>query len=550
MPPAEERPGWPARARAALLPYGFDAGAAVLAVALLCSLHDIRAIVHLHYWLDEAWVALSVRLPLSDLPVATSSTPLGWTVLLRLVPGVDRLRLLPLAFLAAAVLIAYALGRSLGWRSRAEGILAGLAAATGVILLPASQMRHDLKQYTADAAVALALVTLVSLTERHWSRRRLAAIAALSAAGMLISHPTAIMAVCAAGGLAVTALARRQWRRLVESLVTGAVAGAAVLAVYLGVTTRGRNESLQSYWAGYFPDFDNLGEYVDVRMSELQRFLGMPWGVLLALALVGVLVVAQAGRPATAVAVGLVPVVMVALGLAEAYPLLDLRTSHFFLVLVAAMAGLAVAGVALAAARGLTRVAGSAGGGGERVRPRPWSVALAAVVVAATFTIFANANRDFLRLDDPDKITPNPSTASGDVRRGVRYLKVHRQPGDVIVVNALGSFGFALYWQPDRPILVRNPRLAVGWTPEYPEESRIVVAQARTDEATLAALADARRLAAAPGATGRIWLVRTHIVPAEKQMWRNALTPWVVEPYPQAGDQGLVAVIRPKAPTE
>ncbi|BCB90904.1 hypothetical protein [Phytohabitans suffuscus] len=535
VPPARERTRWPALARAAVRGSYLDAAAGAVVLVLLFAVRDLRAMVRAPYWLDESWVALSVRMPLSDLPVATASTPLGWTFLLRLVPGVDRLRLLPLAFLVAAVLLAYALGRSLGWRSRAEGILAGLAAATGVILLPAGHMRHDLKQYTADAAVALTLVTLVSLTERHWSRRRLGAIAVVTAVGMLISHPTAIMAVCATGGLVLTALARRQWRRLVEALVTGAVAGAAVLLVYLGVTTRGRNESLQSYWAGYFPDLDDLGEYVGQRMSELQLFLGMPWGLLLALALAGVLVVARTGRPATAVALALVPVVMVALGLAEAYPLLDLRTSHFFLVLVAALAGLAVAGAALAAARGLARL-----------RSGHWTTAVAAAAVVTTFLVFANGNRDWLRLDDPDKVTPNPSTAAGDVRRGARYVEANRRPGDVIVVNALGSFGFALHWRPDRPLLERNTRLAVGWTPGYPDGTRILVVRARTDEATRAALARARVLAAEPGATGRIWLVRTHVVPDEKTMWTDALASWVVEPRPEAGDQGVVALIRPK----
>ncbi|MCW2930204.1 MAG: hypothetical protein JWM19_1166 [Actinomycetia bacterium] len=56
------------------------------------------------YWLDEAWVADSVRAPLSQVPRLASSTPLGWTLLLRLVPfgGPERQRLVPLAFYAFA----------------------------------------------------------------------------------------------------------------------------------------------------------------------------------------------------------------------------------------------------------------------------------------------------------------------------------------------------------------------------------------------------------------------------------------------------------------
>jgi hypothetical protein len=531
-PPAVERTRRPARALAGIRPHIADAAAAALTIVLLLAVHDIPAMIRAHYWLDEAWVALSVRLPLADLPLATASTPVGWTALLRLVPDVDRLRLLPLAFLVAAVLIAYALGRSLGWAAKPEGVLAGLAAAVGVIMLPAGHLRHDLKQYTADAAVALALITLVSVTERRWSRRRLGAIAAVTAVGMLISHATAIMAICVAGGLIITALARRQWRRLVEALVTTTVAGAAVLLVYLGVTTRGRNQSLQAYWADYFPDLDDLGEYLGLRMSELQHFIGMPWPLLLVLAAGGLLVIARTGRPATAVAVALLPVVMVVLGLTGAYPLLDLRTSHFFLVLLAALAGLGVAGAAIAGARAF-----------GRARPAPRTAA-AAVLVAAVFLTFANANRDWLRLDDPDKKTPAHETAQGDIRAGVRYIEAHRQAGDVIVVNTLGSFGFALYWTSDRPVMEHNAYLAVGWTPGYADRSRIVVVADRTGEATQAALARAQQLAAEPDASGRIWLVRTHVVPEEKHMWKAALAPYLVELHPEAGDQGIVTGIR------
>jgi hypothetical protein len=40
------------------------------------------------FWLDEGWVADSVRVPLQQLRLLTSSTPIGWTLLLRLVPDI------------------------------------------------------------------------------------------------------------------------------------------------------------------------------------------------------------------------------------------------------------------------------------------------------------------------------------------------------------------------------------------------------------------------------------------------------------------------------
>ncbi|MFD0744988.1 hypothetical protein ACFQ1L_26625 [Phytohabitans flavus] len=74
-PPAAERTRWPARARATARRFYVDAAAGTLAVVLLFALHNIYVMMKANYWLDEAWVAASVRLPLSDLPLATSSTP-------------------------------------------------------------------------------------------------------------------------------------------------------------------------------------------------------------------------------------------------------------------------------------------------------------------------------------------------------------------------------------------------------------------------------------------------------------------------------------------
>jgi hypothetical protein len=84
-------------------------GAAVLVV------HDVGYMMRHAFWVDEAWVADSVRTPVGQFPALTSSTPLGWTTLLRLIPGTgeQRLRLLPLAFTVLATMTAYLLGREL-----------------------------------------------------------------------------------------------------------------------------------------------------------------------------------------------------------------------------------------------------------------------------------------------------------------------------------------------------------------------------------------------------------------------------------------------------
>ena len=94
--------------------------------------HDVGYMLSHPYWSDEAWVAVTTRFPLSQLPAVTSSTPIGWSALVRLVtvPGTQTARLLPLAFSAATVVAAYWFARSLGWRWKAASVAAGLAAGS------------------------------------------------------------------------------------------------------------------------------------------------------------------------------------------------------------------------------------------------------------------------------------------------------------------------------------------------------------------------------------------------------------------------------------
>ncbi|HKE99882.1 MAG TPA: hypothetical protein VKG45_13220, partial [Actinomycetes bacterium] len=107
--------------------------AGVLVLAVLARRPDY--LLSHPFWLDESWVVASVRAPLGQLELMTSSTPIGWTLLLRLVPPIsspERYRLLPLAFAVAAVVPAWLLGRRLGgtsWRRHLTGVLVALLVA-------------------------------------------------------------------------------------------------------------------------------------------------------------------------------------------------------------------------------------------------------------------------------------------------------------------------------------------------------------------------------------------------------------------------------------
>ncbi|MEV4134237.1 hypothetical protein AB0J72_18950 [Dactylosporangium sp. NPDC049742] len=495
-----------------------DAGAArradaVAVGALLAAVpvvHRIGPALDAPYWLDESWVALAAKAPLADLPWVTASTPLGWTLLVWSVPGGGQLqRLIPLLFLAGSVLAGYAFGRCLGWPGRGWAVAAGLAAGAATLLIPAQLVRHDLKQYTAEGAVALLLLAMTAWLESAWSRRRLVLLGAGVVAGMLFSHPAALIGAAVLGAVLLTSAVGAPRGRLRDTALVSAGTAAAALLVYVVLDRPNRNDALAGYWSGYFPTVGGLPSYLGTRLAELTPALGAPWQLVAAAAAVGVVAVARLRRPATALALLLIPVIVVAAALAGVYPLLDQRTSHFLLVVAAAVAG-----------TGLVRTAADLTGHlPARTRARTRSV-VAAVLVVTTVSAYAIANSGALLRP------PAPGDPGEDVRAQVAYVASHRRPGDVIAVNMSGQFGFAYYWTEDPPLLRRGGPMATGWYVSYTAGSRILVATGRDTAAVADLVAAAERLA---GAGGRIWLVRSHVNADERAAWQAALAGGVVD---------------------
>ncbi|MDH6471094.1 hypothetical protein M2303_004658 [Micromonospora sp. H404/HB375] len=499
-------------------PILWDSTAVLALLCLLPILHDVKTMLGAPYWLDEAWVALSVRFPLGDLPVTTSSSPLGWSFLLRLVPDPDDLRLVTLAFQGLAVVAAYGLGRSLRWSTPGRGVVAGAACAAAVLLLPAQQVRHDLKQYTADAAVAVGVLALVAWVEQRWSRRRLNVLTAAVAAGMLVSHVTAIVAPCAFGGLLLVTTVRRQWLRLVEVAVAGLNAGLVLTGVYFGISMQGRNVPMQQFWAGNFPGVTELPGYLARQVDTLMPVVGAPGLVVVALLVAGTLTLRRHGRPAAAVAVMLLPVVATIVGVAKVYPLLELRTSHFLLVTAAAVAGLGVAGSASRAADLACRRL-------PRVRPAVLAAAACAVVLGG----YAAGNSHWYRFDGNEPGLYYTAIAVTDVRSATEYVARHRLPNDVVVMNNAAWYGFAFYSRHERLRLVVPHGNTVGWWVDMPDRPDVVVVPGHDTTAVQAGLRHAVELAAERGDGARVWLIRSHVVGDEVDAWRQALAAYRVE---------------------
>jgi hypothetical protein len=499
-------------------------GGAVLLGALVLAVHNVGYLLSVPFWNDEAWVAVTTRYPLSQLRTVTSSTPVGWSFLLRLVTfgrGQSG-RLLPLAFAAAAVVTAYWLARGLDWRRRELALTAAVLAACAALMVPAMLVRDDLKQYTADAFVALLILAGTARLERAWSRRALALLSAFIVLGLFISDAAAFVGAAALCGLVVAQAVRRAWVRLGEVVLTTAVTAGLGIGVYLAFDARAVTAGLAAYWRPHFlpaaAGFGAASHFVATKLGHVDKYFALrPWWLAIALVVAGIATVARLGRPGTAIAVAALWPEMLVLSRLQRYPFGDLRTSTFLIVVTVVTAAIGVIGLSAAVCRRLPR-------------RRLISAAVATVIPAVALAGFCLAARPYVR----SELIPDEH-----VRQQVDYVAAHAAPGDRIVVSASGDWGFAYYWPVGRPGRRPDPNNLQGYQPDFPDQPRIIVAASRSAAAITAALTQAvdqtKRSACA-----RIWLVRSHIVPRERSAWVTVLADLGLRPVRVAGGASYV----------
>jgi hypothetical protein len=453
------------------------------------------------FWVDEGWVADSVRAPLEQVPLLTSSTPIGWTLLLRAVPpvgGPQHLRLLPLAFALISVLPAWWLGRRVGRALGRAAPLYAVAAGVAAALVPTGLARPALKQYTADACLTLVLVLAAASLEGSWTRRQrsVGQLATLAAACILAFPFTNVAPFVAAGllgGLAVAAAARRAWRRLAELAVAAAAVALAQGAFYAAVVSDGDDAVIRAYWAHrYIPTNQDFGAAIGFTADRFRQgldSLGLgPWPVAGTLVGLGLVALVRAGLGGVALAPPLIGAELVVAGALHRYPLLDQRTSLFVTTLWMVLAALGLVWLAV-----------------QLTRWRPGTVLAAALVIAVAAVLVPAVRRAAAR--------PLPAE---DVRAAVEHVLDQRQPGDVVLVSCLDAYPFAWYW-PDRPSFVpaRAPT-AVRFQVVYPPGG-VIVARWLDTAAVDDALGQVR-----PG-TRRVWLVVDHATPGQRARWLRRL---------------------------
>ncbi|HYK70267.1 MAG TPA: hypothetical protein VEV45_20135 [Streptosporangiaceae bacterium] len=469
--------------------------AAAFGLAVLV-VHDVPYMLRHSFWLDEAWVADTVRAPIGLTRSLASSTPLGWTYLLRLVPfgGPERLRLVPLAFTMLAATAGYLLGRELHLHRYVTGILTGAA----VLLSPAMLVLNDLKQYTAEACACLVLWVLVARVENEWRIRRLVAIAAVSSVGLLFANTVIFIGVAAMAALALECLVTRRYRQLLD--VAAASAGMLIvsLAIYLTLIRPTVTPLLVNFWRGFYVPTGSghaALSFVYERLVILAPYAGFGSLIVDTIGVIaGIAALIWLRRIALAALFPVTLGIVLVASAAGKYPFGDQRTSTFWLVMPPVLMAIAVGGAGRLASRF------------DRRAP----VLVAAVALAA----WAPATVSYVRSHTlPDE----------DAHAQVVYVDSHVRRGDIVLVGFKASYVFAYYYQ-------GTPEFPTGAGPNghvvaYPSRPSLVVLTSGTLPTIDKGLAEARaKIAAEPAsARGRIWIIRSHQRPTEVQEWDRLL---------------------------
>ena len=474
----------------------FDSLIAAAGAIATFFVHPVHLILSRPYWLDEAWLAVLTKVPISHLPRYSAIAPFGFVALLRFVPGSgpQRARLVVLAFSAATVVMAYVLVRRCEWTSRWFARAAATAAALVVMLAPLSLGRNDLKAYTSDAFCALLIFAVAIRVDRPPGNTPVWWLTVASLAALPFSSASAFVSAAAFGGLLGSALLGRVRRRIVETLVTGAATGAALGAFFGGVVVPNTNGKLRGYWNAYYLAGSPLHVLHESwrRLSALRPAIGMPTIAFVTLFVVGIAVLVRLQARAVAIAIPLLWLEMMLAGRARRYPFLDLRTSHFLLVSSLVVCTIGAAGVLYVLSH-LDRRLGPAIG----------------VALLALFVVGNSSHVGDLKIPYEN------------ARNQTEYVAAHRTANDVILVNQAGSYAFAYYWPHGRISTSVAPALAQNFL-AHVRGLDALYANGRTDADVLAALRAATDRRRAAGPDSRIFIVRSHLNTNEVLAWRKA----------------------------
>jgi hypothetical protein len=384
------------------------------------------------FWLDEVQLVDVVRDTSYGLlvPLKQSHTaPPGWlwaehAVQLVLGPGERALRLLPLLFGCAALVIVALLART---------VLGPLAALAVTVLAACSPTlvyySNEFKQYSSDVFWTL-LLTLgaVLLATRRAPAWRFLAWGAVAAVAAWFSHASMVTAAGSFAALGVLVLVWRGWPRLAALVGAGLLwVGSLCVEYVVSLDRLAGNHTLQVYWnAGYPPQPPTVDGVLHWIGPALRNLLDRPLA-LTAGARVAFLVVVGTGvlafRRPVALLVLLLPLGMtLAAAIAGEYPLSD-RLVLFWVPIVFLL---------LAAPLDVL-----AGLGRRRVRLLLGIPVLVALVGGLAVLAAPNVRLAARQVGEPQRVE--------EMRDVLRHVAVYRRPGDAVLIDQGGELATRFY---------------------------------------------------------------------------------------------------------
>jgi hypothetical protein len=471
------------------------------ALAVVTATHDLGYLLSWPLSGDESWVVIAKLFPLKDLPTLSSSAPVGWNLMVQgfAVFGLTGGRILVELFAAASVVAAFYAGRLSPVRPAGiPSSLLGVVAAVTIALTPATLVREEVKHYSADAFITMLILYLVLRYLAAPRRGGLIALTAVSSLALLVAFATLFAAIAAFAALLIDAVVRR--RGIVPVIVAATISACGLVACYLLFSARGDIPALREFWLPqYPPSVLALPHFVASRLLMIQGlaafssvFAIIP---LIAIALIVSIRTRHWGFASFLPAMFLV---MCVLGLAHRYPLLDGRTSNFFIIAASFYSGIGAVWL-------VSRIVVWLAHRGTRPRERVGRAAptIGAAVVGALL----------LGLSTPS-LWAHPLPYY-DTSHQVGYVENHLKKNDLVLFNDLASYQVALTWKLDRPTWCADDTAWTGYYMCYPGSRRI-----RGFESLQQAygLIDAH-LAAFPGS--KVWLIRSNVFIPYEQMEKD-----------------------------
>jgi len=462
------------------------------------------------FWNDEAWVAISTRVTgVGQTLLALSVTPLGWGLLLRPLalagPPEVSLRSLALGFGVATMWLAWRLGNRLAGHPAG-----GLFALALVALDPVSVVwSQQLKQYSAEAALALLAVLAAMTVARRGRAVDVAGLAVVLTLGMALSNAQLLVApplLVVLGGHALLTRDRAELRRIA---IAAAVVGLWDLAWFVVLIRPWLTPAMHTYWSGQYPPLTSaraLGSFLHASGVELLAPALGPYGVWIALAGLIVLLATRDGRLA-ALALLLLATQLVVLSIAHQFPLGVQRVNLFLTTLLLVTTGAAAGHIV---ADLWTRSA-----------LRPLAIATVGLFAAAVMSGHASS------------MTQSPLPE--DVGPLMRQVEMERAPGDRVLLYERSAFVWG-YYRSKPPVLLPAPALANGFIVALDDPAVIVV---RGNDAEQAA---ARALAGAP----RVWFVGSRLVPGDEAHILRALAVGGRIVRQERRPRALLALVEPR----